>query len=203
MKTKTLLAEIKGVFKPPKKVYYIGKKNYGTPYFDPINFISSILYIRKLQLLSSDEVKELNSKYPWLSTRPEHKFSNLPLIRRSYNKIIKLFNTYYYITWGWPIMFHTRQLGWKDKFETPRFEWLPAFQVFFFKWQFCIFWEAPKLKAEDESYMDDDQYYEQILWYLYYADKDIKKAQDTWPWKTVNKSNNENSTWSSQYLINN
>lgn len=202
MKTKKLLSEIKGVFKPPQKYYYFGKKNYGTPYFDPINFVGTIIYIKKLILLTQDQVDELNTKYPWKNKSIDHKFANLPFIRRSHFKIFKFFNCYYFVTWGWPIMISNTQLGWKDKFETPRFEWLPSFKIFFFKWQFCIFWESPEIEDEDESYRDDDQYYEQVLWYLYYANKNIKKAIDTWPWRTVIDSNEKTSTWNSQYLIN-
>ena len=55
MKLKELKKEIKGVFKPPKKRYYLGKLYYGTPYFYPINFNSTIVKIRKLKLRNDDE----------------------------------------------------------------------------------------------------------------------------------------------------
>ena len=41
------LDEIKGIFKPPKKVYYFGKVRYGTPYMYPRNYCGSIIQIRK------------------------------------------------------------------------------------------------------------------------------------------------------------
>ena len=44
---------------------------------------------------------------------------------------------------------------------------------------------------------ENEQYYEQILWYLYYSDKDIIKAEKTWGWETAGKS-----TWNNDYLIN-
>lgn len=47
MKIKEIKKEIKGVFKPPIKSYYIGKIVYGTPYFYPWNFNQTILTIRK------------------------------------------------------------------------------------------------------------------------------------------------------------
>ena len=93
----------------------------------------------------------------------------------------------YNISYGSPIWIHKNDLGWKDKFNTPRFEWSPAFIIFFFKWQFCIFWNSPI----DNSY----KYWEMILWWLYYSDKDIKKAESTWKW-----TNGDNSTWNSDIV---
>ena len=51
MKLSELLKEIKGVFIPPKKSYYLGKLKHGTPYFYPMGFVSTIIYIRKLKFL--------------------------------------------------------------------------------------------------------------------------------------------------------
>jgi len=50
MKTKELLKNIQGVFKPPVKKYYFGKLRHGTPYFYPMHFNSNIISIRRLKL---------------------------------------------------------------------------------------------------------------------------------------------------------
>ena len=193
MKTRKLFKEIKGVFVPPKKNYYIGKLYFGTPYMYPVGFLSTIIKVRKLTLRSDvDRIERLNKwKNPDNYTITDATYSNLPMVRRNKEWIINLFGNNYYIQIGWPISIYNGYLGWKDKFDTPRFEWAPSFQIYFFKWQFCIFWNAP------DGY--DDDYYEMILWYLYYSNKSIEIAKLTWPWS--NYDTNE-STWQSKYLIN-
>lgn len=159
MKLLQVFKEIKGVFKPPKRSYYLGRISCGTPYFYPWNFNKTILTIRK-----GDKPQFLRCKH------------------------FKLFG--YSISYGWPIYITWYGLGWKDKYDTPRFEWQPSFQIYFFLWQFCIHWNSPV--------GDNDEYYEHILWYLYYADKDINKARDTWGWKYADTLI---STWNNNYLI--
>ena len=105
-------------------------------------------------------------------------------------KYFKLFG--YEISYGWPIAVVKYELGWKDKFSSPRWEWSPSFQIWFFRWQFCIWWVAPA--------KDQDNYWEQVLWFLKYSDKDINKARDTWGW--VN-SETKQSTWDESFLIKN
>jgi len=100
---------------------------------------------------------------------------------------IRLFG--YDISYGWPMAVVRYGLGWKDKYGTPRFEWSPSFQIWFFGWQFCSWWVA--------SVDDEDLYWEMVLWYLYYSDKDIKKARKTWEW--VDYITNK-STWNNDYL---
>ena len=179
MKLKELKKEIKGVFKQPKRKYYFGKIKFGTPYFLPINYLSSIIYIKKLKLKPQvDKIDKKNSNYL-------KNYYKLPLVRRNKFWIIKD----WYIEIGFPIYFIWSRLGWKDKYESPRFEWCPSFQIYFFGLQFCIWWVSPM--------KENEQYYEQILWYLYYSDKDIIKAEKTWGWKTAGKS-----TWNNDYLIN-
>jgi hypothetical protein len=109
-------------------------------------------------------------------------------------KSFKLFGKEY--TYGWPIKVIKYDLGWKDKWSTPRFEWSPSFQIWFFKWQFCMWWNAPKI--EDDHFCQD-HYWEQILWYLNYSQKDIVKAQTTWGWTTGDPPI---STWRKEYQIN-
>ena len=157
MKIGEILKKIKGVFKPPQKRYYLGKLAYGTPYFYPWNFNSTIFTIKKNKA----------------------KFSRC--------SSFKLFN--YNISYGWPIYITWYGLGWKDKFDSPRYEWSPSFQIYFFKWQFCIFWEAPDGNS--------DKYYEQILWYLNYSNKNIEVAKNTWGWVDFKT---KKSTWNDEYL---
>lgn len=126
--------------------------------------------------------------YPWYFNQ------TILTIRKEKPKFLrcnyfKLFG--YEISYGWPISYANYELGWKDKFGTPRFEWSPSFQIYFFKWQFCIWWNAPEIK-------DEDAYWEMILWYLHYSNKDIVKAENTWEWRDYNTNK---STWNKEYLI--
>jgi hypothetical protein len=155
-------------FKKPKRKYYFGKIIHGCPYFMPINFDRNIVTIRRV-------------KDP----------ASAPMVRRSKNWIVELFNRYYWIQIGWPIKFKKLKLGWKDKYDTPRFEWSPAFYIYFFRWQFCIFWVSPTGDCTDK-------YYEQILWCKYYCDGDVEKAKETWPW--IDGKTKE-STWNDNFLI--
>jgi hypothetical protein len=173
-----MLKKIKGVFKLPRKRMYIGRIIYGTPYFYPIGFCGSVLKIRKLKLTPQEKIeKEIENRGRHVNReyiRKQMKFSNLPMVRRSKDWIIQLFDTYYWIQIGWPISFRFNGLGWKDKYDSPRFEWSPTFSIYFFKWQFVMWWLSPE--------EDNDRYWEMVLWYLYYSDENIKKAEETWGW---------------------
>lgn len=188
MKLSQLIKGIRGTFKLPVKKYYLGKLVHGTPYFYPMNFNPTIVSFRKLIEKSQEEIEVYKKQYPY--SRENIKFKNLPIVRRSKDWIFKLFRNYYWLQISWPIMIYWNELGWKDKFESPRAEWPPAFYIFFFKWQFVIHWVSPD--------GDNDKYYEMILWYLNYSDKDIKKAEKTWGWID---SNTKLSTWNHDYLV--
>lgn len=187
MKTRKLLKEIKGVFQPPVKRYYLGKLRYGTPYFFPHTFNKNVITIVKLKEISEEEQEEMSNS-PGVD-KNRRKFSNIPCSGNPY-KIVKIFKNYYYIGIGTPIYFKHQELGWKDKWNSPQFEWEPAFYIFLFKWQFAVKWVSP------DDYSDD--YYEMVLWYLNYCYKDISQAKETWPW--VNFDTKE-STWNEKYLI--
>jgi hypothetical protein len=127
--------------------------------------------------------------YPWNFNR------TILTIRNERPKFLrcnyfKLFNKE--ISYGWPIKIVKYDLGWKDKWESPRFEWCPSFQIWFFKWQFCMWWVAP---GEDKN---NDRYWEQVLWYLNYSDRDINKTEKTWGWIDYDT---KLSTWNKNYLI--
>ena len=89
------------------------------------------------------------------------------------------------------------EVKWKDKYGTPRHEENPfisigIFNKYFFNWT----WELPPhIKSH---WIDNDDYWEQALWYLYYCNKDIKKAKETWPWS----GENNESTWNDKFLTN-
>lgn len=187
MKTKELIQNIKGVFKLPVKKYYFGKLRYGNPYFYPMHFSPTILKIRKVTKKSDEEISKLTE----YGRKRLSNLYNLPMVLRNKFWVIKLFKNYYWIEIGWPFKISTTKLGWKDKWETPRFEWCPSFQIYFFGLQFCIWWKSPD--------GDDDSYYEQILWYLEYSNKDIINAANTWSWKDMST---EKSTWKDEYVIN-
>ena len=190
MKITKLLKEIKGVFVPPKKNYYFGRVLHGAPYFYPINFNKTILSIRKLKLRNKEEFEKLSKERYW--SKEQNKFSNLPMVRRTKDWIVKIFNNYYFIAIGWPIVIKNTELGWKWKWDDIRHEYSPSFQIYFFKWQFCIFWNAPDGK--------DTTYYEMILNYLKKYDRDIEKTRSNWGW--VNYATKK-STWNDDYLIKN
>lgn len=193
MRDKNILKEIRGVFKKPKKHYYIGEIVHGTPYFPPIGFCSSIIKIRRLKLKTEEQLEKYDKDFPHLKGKggPEFKFSNMPMVRRSKNWIKRIFGSYYWIQIGWPIVIRKQGLGWKDKWNSPRHEWSPAFYIFFFKWQLCVWWLSPCGEREEK-------YWEMILWWLYYSDKDIKKAEETWGWEDVQT---KLSTWNKNYLL--
>ena len=112
------------------------------------------------------------------------------MVRRAKDWIFKLFGNHYWLQIGWPISICRNELGWKDKFNSPRFEWTPAFYIFFFKWQFVIHWTAPD--------GDNDRYYEMILQYLKYHNKDIIATEKDWGWVD---STTKKSTWNKDYLV--
>ncbi len=127
---------------------------------------------------------------PYLTPRKFNKnFISIKKLKPKYdrNPNFDLFG--YHISYGFPIYYTKGKLGWKDKFNSPRFEWCPSFYLFFFKWQLVISLHAPDY--------NDDKYYEMILWYLEYCDKDIKKAKETWGWI----DSDGKSTWEDKYML--
>ncbi len=192
MKLRELKKEIKGVFKPPIKKYYFGKVTYGIPYFYPRSFLSTIIKVRKLKLRTEEGKNDLIKRYPHFKNEDKVKFSNLPMVRRNREWIKKIFRNYYFIQVGFPFCVHTTRVGWKDKWNSPRFEWLPMFSIYFFELQFCIFWTSP------DKGKNPNKYYEMILWYLNYSDKNLEKAKTTWPWLD---SETKKSTWNDNFLL--
>ena len=97
----------------------------------------------------------------------------------------------------------SEDLGWKDKFGTPRYEWPPYIWIYLFGLNIIFYWELPEYQRGEE-----DDYWEQALWYLYYAsynkekrgyDKlDINKTKETWPWIDVET---KETTWTDKFLL--
>ncbi len=90
-------------------------------------------------------------------------------------------------------------LYWKHKFDSPRFEFNPAFNLILFgKWQLFIWLSNPI-----GNNMLDDDYWEQMVWFLHYYEDygrkcpDIVEAECEWPWTYPTKK----STWKSEFLI--
>lgn len=164
------IKEIKGVFVAPQKSYYLGKIKYATPHFHPRKFNKTVFSISKTLLKYKQGMP-------------------IPVIKgKRYNRNPSFDIFGYNISYGLPIWIHYNDLGWKDKFNSPRFEFSPMFVIYFFNWQFCIWWNSPD--------RNNDLYYEMILWWLNYSDKNIDKAEKTWGWTSSGKS-----TWNEKYLI--
>ncbi|MCK9416613.1 hypothetical protein M0Q97_08160 [Candidatus Dojkabacteria bacterium] len=112
-----LIKNIKNVFKLPKKRYYLGKLNFGTPYFYPCYFNQNIISIRKLNIKTKEELELYYERYPHQKKNADSIYSNMPMCRRSKDWIIKIFNIPFWIQIGWPISIVNYGLGWKDKYE--------------------------------------------------------------------------------------
>lgn len=171
--------------------YYLGKIAYHTPYFLPTNFHPTIISFRKLTLRAEEDYQKIIKDMPWLKERK--KFINLPMVRRNKYFIFSLFGQYFYVAFGFPIMYQECTLGWKDKYGSPRFEWEALTSLYFFKWQFVRLYLPPN-KVKDIY-----KFFEMYLWWKHYSNEDIKKAEETWGWID---SDTKESTWDKNYLKN-
>lgn len=182
---KKAIKAAKGIFKIPKKFLYLGKIRYYTPYFLPRGFLPDVIRVRKLTPLSEERLEENKKRgYGWL----KEKWANMPMVQRCWGREVRLLGNTYYLQVGWPFAYVRNEGSWKDKFNSPRLEWTPFKQFWFFKWQLHVGYKTTG---------NDDQLYEQILWWYYYCDKDIKKAEETWPWQDVET---RKSTWNKNLL---
>ena len=92
-------------------------------------------------------------------------------------------------------------VGWKDKYNTPRYEEPPYIWIHLFGLNLIIYWKLVDSKSET------DKYWEQALWYLYYAsynrkkrgydELNINKAKETWPWETMSGESN----WNDKFIV--
>ena len=93
-------------------------------------------------------------------------------------------------------------VGWKDKYDTPRFEHHSYIWIHIYDLNFVWYWDLP---LHDQTYIDE--YWEQVLWYLYYtntisqglSDKpNIEKAKESWPWEDYKT---KKSSWNDKFLV--
>ena len=99
-----------------------------------------------------------------------------------------------------PVYIHimARDVLWKDKYNTPRFENEPFIWISLFNLNFIWKWTV-------YPHHYDDEYWEQVLWYLFYYDNisygcdepNLEKAKESWPWQDMNG----NSTWTDEFLV--
>ena len=98
------------------------------------------------------------------------------------------------------ILIRCNDVRWKDKWETPRYEDPPYIWIHLFGLNLIFYWVLV-----DKS-LDNDDYWEQALWYLYYYnmysqglldEPNIEKARESWPWQDLHN----NSTWNNKFLI--
>lgn len=100
----------------------------------------------------------------------------------------------------WLLQIENAGCFWKDKYNTPRFEGTPygifgpspRISITLFKWFKIIFWwQAPC------DFRDEDTYWEMWLWYKYYCDSDINKAEKSWEWRDMDNK----STWKEEFVL--
>jgi hypothetical protein len=90
----------------------------------------------------------------------------------------------------------SRDVMWKDKYDTPRHESDPIIWIRIFNYDFIWTWDLyPHLK-ETKLYVSD--WWEQVLWYVYYNDCDLEKAKEKWPWADFKT---DESTWNNKFVL--
>ena len=128
---------------------------------------------------------------------------------RTYNKIKKYFKPlkgFFYcgrsyktplIFWNSKYFIWANDVVWKDKWDSPRFEGPPCFMINLFGFSIGYIW----------SFEDENDYWEQALWYLHYYNlnsqgrldaPNIEKAKESWPWTDLET---KKSTWNDKFLI--
>ena len=106
-----------------------------------------------------------------------------------------------------PIFIRCRDVEWKDKWNSPRYEEPPHVWISLFGFNLFWYWDLPNSLLYNKTDCVDD-YWEQALWYLYYAsynkekkgydELDINKARESWPWQDYET---KKSTWNNKFLI--
>lgn len=85
---------------------------------------------------------------------------------------------------SYPLGICSYDIIWKDKYNTPRFEYPPTINIVFLRRYQLLIWMK-----------QDEDYWEQLLWYLYYSNSNLEESKETWPWMKDGKS-----TWSDKYI---
>lgn len=137
--------------------------------------------------------------------------------KKTINKLKGVFKSlkcYFRFTKGWdyyPVLWCSKpsfiqivahDVGWKDKYDTPRYEVPPYVWIHIYKFNFIWYWGLPEHQSHEI-----DNYWEQVLWYLYYYNTlsygkldapDINKARESWPWEDYKT---KQSTWTDEFLF--
>ncbi len=122
----------------------------------------------------------------WWKCRKYWKFPKINFYIGRLNKGYIYFVSTEYLKWTskpwFPVTIACRDLCWKDKYESPRFEMPPLFSIIFGRncdtaFQIAFWFTAPKVvntfytddMPECLKYPSDYEYWESMIWYLYYA----------------------------------
>ena len=151
MKKLEFLKVLNSPFKIPRLKFYLGKLNYGTPYFYPRRWVS----------IPKDEAKEsatekLNNLVDAGKKPKPSLWKQLYIDALKSKKAVPK-----------KIGFDLVGLGYKYKWDEPRFEWGPMLSFVFFKWQFCIFVSVP----------ETSHYWESWIYYYKETDKNLSKKE--------------------------
>ena len=97
-------------------------------------------------------------------------------------------------------------MDWKDSWNSPKYKEPPYIWIHLFKYNWVWYWRLPDSFGKPWMYTDD--YWEQALWYLYYAsynrkkkgydELDINKAREKWPWTDCET---KQSNWNNKFLV--
>ena len=141
------------------------------------------------------------NKWKWIYLDIRNPFKTMNKLKGIFKPLTLYFRysfkewDYYPVLWcSRPAFIHImfRDVIWKDKYDTPRFEVPPYIWIHLYKLNIILYWSL-------SEYKDIDDYWEQALWYLYYCNKDIKKARETWIWVDYKT---KQSTWTDEFLTN-
>lgn len=148
---------------------------------------------------------------PWISFYIENPFKTMKKIKGIFiplrSEFIYSKNScpFFNVHRGKFLSISIQDIQWKDKWQTPRHEENPYISIRFFN-KYYLNWTwvlPPHLKG---TKLDELDYWEQALWYLYYYRNisygrlnapDIKKAEESWPWSWEGKS-----TWNKMFILN-
>lgn len=159
------------------------------------------LYLKMNKLLNNKYIKILcfNPFKTYKKIKRVFKPLSSHIYIREYYKLPLM----YYPERGKILTLYSFDVMWKDKWDSPRFEESPYIIFGLFKWCLAVIFLPKIFNARSEQ----DDYWEQALWYLYYyntysqglLDKpDINKAKESWPWERINTNE---STWNDKFLI--
>ena len=131
----------------------------------------------------------INITHPFRTLIKAKKLFKVPKLKFYFGKI-KHFPVYYFRV-GTLFSLGAIDVQWKDKYDTPRHEQNPIIYITFFN--VGILFEF----TWGNCYNDLD-YWEQVIYTIYYCNSDVKKAKQTWPWQDFET---KKSSWNDNYLV--